>query len=466
MKYLAEKSSIGFPWAAFVALSLGMIVFGLAESYGPLSALTEVIPSNLAWLGFTLPYLFGGIGALLAGYIADALGRKLAFILSSGLVLLGMILYLPIWLNFVLGIMRTVILLVSIAIVGMAAIGLESPVLAMISESVNSQYRSKLLVIGPNFGNLGVALAYVPLLIFGINSAIAASANYELALILMYIAPTIGLILAWLKASETLPWRAVKKQSNVEEAWKKIDNTSETVNPNTGLRFRFLTLILIGIVQDVAFVYITYGASFAILSMFTLLMVPVELTWASRALLEPELFPTNRRGLYVSLVRFVVWVSSAIIAGLLILIPLPFAIGAASMLIIALIGVGGTIAWYYKGFETGNKNLLGLDLEKAAHTIAPVKASDPKDPVYEPNVSTINEYATPFSAFTPNPTKNQLINSSAIELVNEEKMRDRENIIIDKIVIFFLPILSAYLPRINPPIAPPIKSIGNVKLII
>lgn len=443
MKYLAEKSSIGFPWAAFVALSLGMIVFGLAESYGPLSALTEVIPSNLAWLGFTLPYLFGGIGALLAGYIADALGRKLAFILSSGLVLLGMILYLPIWLNFVSGIMRTVILLVSIAIVGMAAIGLESPVLAMISESVNSQYRSKLLVIGPNFGNLGVALAYVPLLIFGINSAIAASANYELALILMYIAPTIGLILAWLKASETLPWRAVKKQSNVEEAWKKIDNTSETVNPNTGLRFRFLTLILIGIVQDVAFVYITYGASFAyfsnvaayvpliggftmtvvgivagllitskvsrktfsmisyamlavfwaslwvvgsitkssfaILSMFTLLMVPVELTWASRALLEPELFPTNRRGLYVSLVRFVVWVSSAIIAGLLILIPLPFAIGAASMLIIALIGVGGTIAWYYKGFETGNKNLLGLDLEKAAHSIAPVKASDPKD---------------------------------------------------------------------------------------
>jgi MFS family permease len=443
VKYLAEKSSIGFPWAAFVALSLGMIVFGLAESYGPLSALTEVIPSNLAWLGFTLPYLFGGIGALLAGYIADALGRKLAFILSSGLVLLGMILYLPIWLNFVSGIMRTVILLVSIAIVGMAAIGLESPVLAMISESVNSQYRSKLLVIGPNFGNLGVALAYVPLLIFGINSAIAASANYELALILMYIAPTIGLILAWLKASETLPWRAVKKQSNVEEAWKKIDNTSETVNPNTGLRFRFLTLILIGIVQDVAFVYITYGASFAyfsnvaayvpliggftmtvvgivagllitskvsrktfsmisyamlavfwaslwvvgsitkssfaILSMFTLLMVPVELTWASRALLEPELFPTNRRGLYVSLVRFVVWVSSAIIAGLLILIPLPFAIGAASMLIIALIGVGGTIAWYYKGFETGNKNLLGLDLEKAAHSIAPVKASDPKD---------------------------------------------------------------------------------------
>ncbi len=443
MTYLAEKSSIGFPWAAFVALSLGMIVFGLAESYGPLSALTEVIPSNLAWLGFTLPYLFGGIGALLAGYIADALGRKLAFILSSGLVLLGMILYLPVWLNFVSGVARTITLLVSIAIVGMAAIGLESPVLAMISESVNSQYRSKLLVIGPNFGNLGVALAYVPLLIFGINSAIAASANYELALILMYVAPTIGLILAWLKASETLPWRAVKKQSNVEDAWKKIDNTTETVNPNAGLGLRFLTLILIGIVQDVAFVYITYGASFAyfsnvaayvpliggftmtivgvvagllvtskvsrkvfslmsygmlavfwallwvvgsvtkssfaILSMFTLLMVPVELTWASRALLEPELFPTNRRGLYVSLVRFVVWVSSAIIAGLLILIPLPFAIGAASMFIIALIGVGGTLVWYYKGFETGNKNLLGLDLEKTARSIAPVKVSDPKD---------------------------------------------------------------------------------------
>ena len=443
MNYLEEKSYTGFPWAAFVALSLGMIVFGLAESYGPLSAVTEVIPSNLAWLAFTLPYIFGGIGALISGYIADSLGRKLAFMLSSGLVLLGMFLYLPIWFNVVTGITKTVILLISIAIVGMAAIGLESPVLAMISESVSSQHRSKLLVIGPNFGNLGVALAYVPLLIFGINSAVAASYNYELALILMYIAPTIGLILAWLKATETLPWRAVKTQKNVEEAWKKIDNNAEVVNPNAGLGLRFLTLILIGIVQDVAFIYITYGASYAyfsniagyvpliggftmtivgiitglfitskvsrkifsivsysmlavfwallwvvasithssiaILSMFTLLMVPVEITWATRALLEPELFPTSKRGIFVSLVRFIVWVSAGIIAGLLILIPLPFTIGALSMLIVALVGVGGTLIWYFKGFETGNKNLLGLDLERTARSIAPVKASDPKD---------------------------------------------------------------------------------------
>ncbi len=443
MNYLEKTSYNGFPWAAFVALSLGMVVFGLAESYGPLSALTQVIPSNLAWLLFTLPYVFGGIGALISGYIADTLGRKLAFILSSLLVLIGMLLYLPIWFNVVAGVAKTLILLISIAIVGMAAIGLESPVLAMISESVSSQHRSKLLVIGPNFGNLGVALAYVPLLIFGINSALAASYQYELALILMYIAPTVGLILAWLKATETLPWRAIKTQNNVEEAWKKIDKNAEVVNPNAGLGLRFLTLILIGIVQDVAFIYITYGASFAyfsniaayvpliggftmtivgiitglfitskvsrkvfsiisysmlavfwallwvvasithssiaILSMFTLLMVPVEITWATRALLEPELFPTSRRGMFVSLVRFIVWVLAGVIAGLLILIPLPFTIGALSMLIIALVGVGGTLIWYFKGFETGNKNLLGLDLERTAHSIAPVKVSDPKD---------------------------------------------------------------------------------------
>ncbi|WP_425393264.1 MFS transporter [Caldisphaera lagunensis] len=443
MKILGEKVYTGFPWAAFVALSLGMIVFGLAESYGPLSALTQVVPSNLAWLAFTLPYIFGGIGAFISGYLADILGRKLAFILASGLVLLGMILYLPIWLNVVTGIARTITLLISIAIVGMAAIGLESPVLAMISESVSSQHRSKLLVLGPNFGNLGVALAYVPLLIFGINNAKASAYNYELALILMYIAPTIGLILAWLKATETLPWKAIKTKKNVEEAWKAIDKNSEVVNPNAGLGFRLLTLILIGIVQDVAFVYITYGASYAyfsniaeyvpliggftmtivgiitglfitskvsrkvfavisysmlavfwvllwgvasitnssiaILSMFTLLMIPVETTWATRALLEPELFPTNRRGMLISLVRFVVWVSAGIIAGLLILIPLSFTIGALSMFIIALAGVGGALFWYYKGFETGNKNLLGLDLQESMRKIAPVKASDPKD---------------------------------------------------------------------------------------
>ncbi|MGC8620483.1 MAG: MFS transporter [Caldisphaera sp.] len=442
---MSSQKSTGFPWAAFVALAFGMIVFGLAESYGPLASITEIIPSNLAWLGYSIPYIFGGIGALFAGYLADKLGRKSSFMLSSAIVLVGMLLYLPIWIGTVSGILKVVDIIISMALVGMAAIGLESPVLAMIAESVSSEHRSKLLVITPNFGNLGVALAYVPLLIFGLNSARAYAANYELALLLMFIAPVIGLILAWLKASETLPWKAVKTSNNIEEAWKKIDNTSQTVNPTGGLGLRFATLILLGITQDVAFTYITYGApgayfsnisslvpllggfimvvvgiiagltlsakvgrksftlmsfgslavlwgalwgialavhmsaSSLILAMFALLMIPVELTWAARALLEPELFPTHRRGLYVSVVRAVVWISAGVITGLLILLSPPFTIGALSMMIVSIVGIVASLAWYLKGFETKNRNLLGLDINISKPSIIVQSNPDPKD---------------------------------------------------------------------------------------
>ncbi|MFP3231956.1 MAG: MFS transporter, partial [Acidilobus sp.] len=63
-------------WLAFVALSLGMIVYGLAESYGPVSVASNVVPSSLSWLGYSMPYIFGGVGALVAGVIADSLGRR------------------------------------------------------------------------------------------------------------------------------------------------------------------------------------------------------------------------------------------------------------------------------------------------------------------------------------------------------------------------------------------------------
>ncbi|MEB3691832.1 MAG: sugar porter family MFS transporter [Caldisphaeraceae archaeon] len=441
MKRLEVKRANGFPWAAFVALSFGMIVFGLAESYGPLTAISEVIPKNLFWLGLSIPYIFGGIGALFAGYIADRLGRKVSFMLSSGLVLVGMLLYLPLWFNTIHGASRIAISIISMALVGMSAIGLETPVLAMISESVGSKHRSKLLVITQNFGNLGVALAFVPLLIFGLNSARAYATNYEVAMLLMYFAPIIGLIIAWLKASETIPWRAVKTSRNVEEAWKTIDADSQPVKPTGGMALRFATLIILGIVQDIAFVYILYGipgayftsisglialtggfimaavgiiagllitpklgrkeytiTSFGLLAglwgalwavasrtatnnlilfMFSLVMIPLELTWAARALLEPELFPTRNRGLYISIVRASVWISTGVITGFLAMTSPSFLMGAASMMAVALIGVFGALMWYFKGFETGNKSLSGLDIRIANPPI--IATNDPKD---------------------------------------------------------------------------------------
>ncbi|MGC9210165.1 MAG: MFS transporter [Acidilobus sp.] len=427
----------GFPWATFVALSMGMIVYGLAESYGPVSDASGIVPPRYAWLGYSLPFIFGGVGALLAGYLTDRLGRRRAFLVTSALIVIGLLLYVPIYLNLVSSSNALPLLVASMALVGMAAIGLETPVLVAIAESTSPSYRSKLLVLAPNFGNLGVALAFVPLIIMHGQGALTAQT--EVALLLMYLAPVAALVIAWLKASESLPWLALKNGTlRVDEAWRQVDGGAQPVVPTTGLRARLATLLALGISQDVAFVYITYGVagaflpsatlfglqattlipmvggflmtavgvltglfisgkmerrSFALLSfslqavlwaalaaalyasgltlnalvllLFALNFIPLELTWAARALLEPELFPTNVRGLYVSVVRASVWIVTGLITGLLTYVPqlaTEFVPAAVTMGIVAVIGAGAAAAWKIFGFETGNRSLLGLDL--------------------------------------------------------------------------------------------------------
>ena len=440
----------GFPWATFTALSLGMIVYGLAESYGPVSDASNIVPPGYQWLGYSLPFIFGGVGAFLAGYLTDAFGRRKAFLIASGLMTLGLLLYVPIY----LGVVSTAssvglsLIIISMSLVGMAAIGLETPVLVAIAESVGPEHRSKLLVLAPNFGNLGVALAFVPLLLH------ASSVQEETALLIMYVSIVAALVVAWLKASESLPWIAVKKGGiSVDEAWRSVEGEgAEPVEPTTNIGTRVATLLALGISQDVAFVYITYGVtstffsssylfglssstvvpmiggflmtvvgvltglyvsgrmerrSFAVLSfslqavfwallavfsylsnfslttlmlaIFALNFVTLELTWASRALLEPELFPTSMRGLYVSLIRGTVWIVTGIITGLLTLVPAlanSFLASALVMGAITVIGAGAAVAWLFVGFETGGKSLLGLDLY---HSGLPIRNTRQKD---------------------------------------------------------------------------------------
>jgi len=438
-------------WLAFAALSLGMIVYGLAESYGPVSVASNVVPSSLSWLGYSLPYIFGGVGALVAGVIADSLGRRKAFLLTSILIIAGLLFYIPIYfLDMSSGPLGTALLIASMALVGMAAIGLESPVLTAIAESTDPTSRSKWLVLAPNFGNLGVALAFVPLLIYGTS---ASALQERFALLLMYVAPVAAFIIAWLKFSETLPWKAARERViSTEGAWKAVDGgAAEPVVPTAGTGLRFATLLALGISQDVAFVYITYGVTYAffasstfagigvttlvpliggfvmtavgilaafmitpkvgrrtfatlsfglqftlwalitaliyishaaftapLLAAFAIAFVSVELTWAARALLEPELFPTNKRGLYVSVVRAAVWITAGAITGALTLTSVGsnFAFAASVMSAVAALGVAGAVVWQRLGFETANRSLVGLDL----HHVAPVTKAGQADP--------------------------------------------------------------------------------------
>ena len=391
--------------------------------------MSGVLPQNLAFLGYSLPFIAGGFGALLSGWMADTLGRRNSFIVTAALIVIGIALYM-IYTYMIYELHykpQTLVglLVTSFVLVGMAAIGLESPVLAMLAEAIPAKWRGNLLVIVQNFGNLGVAITFIPLFIglTGLTNTVAIA--------LLFIAPLAALIVALIAAGESLPWSAVsgKSKMDVKSAWQSIDGGAKPVEPSTSLWLRLLVLMVLGIAQDVAFVYITYGVTYSyfsqdiaslvpivggltmvivgiifgmffverirrkalavlsfglqaafwailwafvastgstagllLLALMTIQFLPVELTWASRAVLEPELFPTRARGRLISVVRTVVWIVTGIITGALALYVPPFNVAAASVFAIFLISVIIAGVWWSKGFETSGKSLSGHDV--------------------------------------------------------------------------------------------------------
>ena len=422
-----EISGMKYPWAVFVALAMGMLVYGVAESYGPVFAIGGIIPAKYAFLGLSLPYIAGGVGALVSGGLADRIGRKGSFMITSGMIVVGIAIYILGQLFPETSGVYLLTLIISFILIGMAAIGLETPVLSMMAEAVPAKSRGKSLVIVQNFGNIGVAITFIPLLL-----GFSAASN-EIALVLLFFAPLIALAIAWRLMSESAPWAAIRRnhEIDVEDAWQEQDGKTEKVHVSVGLPMRFLILILIGVAQDVAFVYFSYGVgydyfsigiatmipviggltmavvgvvagllfvdrvsrkSFTIFSygilvglwallwvyeaisgattglllliVMTLLFLPGEITWASRGMLEPELFPTLKRGTYVSLVRFTVWVSAGVITGVLTLLAergFSFNGSAAIVMIVFVVSLAMTVLWQRKGFETKSLSLSGLD---------------------------------------------------------------------------------------------------------
>jgi MFS family permease len=422
-----ERSGMKYPWAVFVALAMGMLVYGVAESYGPVFAIGGIIPAKYAFLGLSLPYIAGGVGALLSGGLADRIGRKGSFMITSGMIVVGIGIYALGQLYPSTSLAYLVTLIVSFILIGMAAIGLETPILSMMAEAVPAKSRGKSLVIVQNFGNIGVGITFIPLLL-----GFTGIAN-EAALILLFFAPLVALAISWRLMSESAPWNAIRGGSNidVEDAWQEQDGKAEKVRVSVGLPMRFLILILIGVAQDVAFVYFSYGVGYdyfnigiatsipviggltmavvgvvagllfvdkvsrksftifsygilvglwallwvfeaitrattglLLLAVMTLLFIPGEITWASRGMLEPELFPTMKRGTYVSVVRFTVWVSAGVITGLLTWLAengFSFNSSAAIVMVVFVVSLAMTVLWQRRGFETKSLSLSGLD---------------------------------------------------------------------------------------------------------
>jgi MFS family permease len=415
------------PWLAIFALAMGMLVYGVAESYGPVFAITSIIPSSYYYLSLSAGFIAGGFGALLAGYMTDYLGRRTSFLITAAMIVIGIAIYLAAPTN-------AAAIIISFILVGMAAIGAETPILAAISESVPAKYRGNLLVVVQNFGNIGVALVFIPALL-GLSSV-----QDEVAYALLLLAPLIALIVGYFSVKESVPWEAAEKApESVKEAWQKVDQEAvEHVRPTMSVPMRWFLITLIGIVQDVAFVWITYDigylyfseyssvvpviggfamailgivfgvffvhkitrknaallaygsqfilwillwayvaatgatAGLLLLALITIQFFGVELTWGVRAMLEPEVFPTISRGRWVSLARTFVWIIAGVITMVLSLYFYPstsaqfmpfFNYSSAAVAVVFLVGLLAAIYWYYKGFETGGKSLAGHDIK-------------------------------------------------------------------------------------------------------
>jgi MFS family permease len=415
------------PWLAIFALAMGMLVYGVAESYGPVFAITSIIPSSYYYLSLSAGFIAGGFGALLAGYMTDYLGRRLSFLITAAMIFIGIAIYLAAPTN-------AAAIIISFILVGMAAIGAETPILTAISESVPAKYRGNLLVVVQNFGNIGVALVFIPALL-GLSSV-----QDEVAYALLLLAPLIALIVGYFSVKESVPWEAAEKTpESVKEAWQKVDQEAvEHVRPTMSVPMRWFLITLIGIVQDVAFVWITYDigylyfseyssvvpviggfgmaivgilfgiffvhkisrknaallaygsqfilwillwayvaatgatAGLLLLALIAIQFFGVELTWGVRAMLEPEVFPTISRGRWVSLARTFVWIIAGVITMVLSLYFYPsssaqfmpfFNYSSAAVAVVFLLGLLASVYWYYKGFETGGKSLAGHDIK-------------------------------------------------------------------------------------------------------
>ncbi|MBO3757662.1 MAG: MFS transporter [Candidatus Brockarchaeota archaeon] len=425
-----KQQVYAIPWLAIFALGMGMLVYGVAESYGPVVTISSFVPSQYYYVGLSLSFIAGGFGALLAGFLTDVLGRKMSFLVVAAMVLTGIAIFLIAPTNIVA-------LVISFVLVGMAAIGMETPVLTALSEMIPSKWRGNILVIIQNFGNIGVAIVFIPAMLgFSIMQD-------KIAYAILFLAPLFALILGYWAIKETQPWSAItgKISIDVSEAWKAIEREDiKPVSPNTGMSFRYIFLTIIGIVQDVAFVWITYDIGYLYFSTYSeiipivgglamaivgiaagmlvhrfsrkqmllisygslaifwmlflayvnitgslnglgllilaaVLFIPVELTWGVRAMLEPELFPTKSRGRWISYARMAVWVIAGVITLLLSIYFAPpstasvnkiisyFNLSSAIVMLIFLVAVALSIIWYYKGFETGSRSLLGHDIK-------------------------------------------------------------------------------------------------------
>jgi len=240
-------------WAIFASTSIGYLMWGVIGSLAYL-----FYPSvNAVWF-LVAPVIGQLAGDLGLSYLSDRrLGRKAAFYLTMMLYGVGSLIIVT----------TTALIssapyypyLVAFGIV-LAEIGVEGEVPVSLSyqaETMPLREREKILVLTPNFDNVGAALAaLVGFVVYG-----AVGSHYVELQVLGYFAFALTLIAFVIRylVPESARWLA--HSGRVEEAKKIVSGleaseqgASKPLNKSSSLTGRFLFLLLIGVSQ-----YLTYG---------------------------------------------------------------------------------------------------------------------------------------------------------------------------------------------------------------
>ncbi len=414
MSELIEKAKIGKMHVyTFIAVSMGFFIWGMLSTFAPISTLiSKFIPSSMYVFVLSVPLVFALIGNFLMGFIADKIGRKMAFIITMLSYGVGVFLFI---------ISENLAVLMASLFLTQFGVGGEEPaLLALLSENMPVRYRGAILGIMPNFANIGAAVASgIAILTQGAfyPTKVAIGVTAFIAIVI--------LVFSRLSMPESVRWLEIKGKTEEAKKYassvKAADEKLEEALPTASLRFRFAFLAIIGISQFLSFGLMAYilgpaefpsltaqilfvaniGASVAgfigayivneisrnkyllfsflggLITMFLILpfasteslglfyallflnMAFSEFAWISRTVLEPELFPTGLRAGLIGVIRTITY--GTYIASIYLTFNFTVSQYIYYNIGLWLLGFFGALMWYFRGFDTNKKSLKSLD---------------------------------------------------------------------------------------------------------